>query len=350
MHFLRRQTALVIAFLGLLSATAYGAQKTDVVVLANGDRITGEIASLQLGQLKFKTDDAGTLYLEWDKLIRVIATTRVFDVSTTDGRRFLGSLEQTADRELRIMTATGNLVMVPMLDVTELAPIGASFWTKLDGSVSAGYNYTKSSGVGQLNFNSDTVYRRPAFSARLTASLTQTHTEESGTDNVSYIQGSYLRFRGGRWFVGGSGRFETNESLGIKLRSQAGGVYGPRLINSNRQQMGIAGGLAVNDERGVDVEPVVNLEGLVQFWWSYYRYDSPKSNLDVDFQYYPSLSSLGRQRVQFNGSFKHEVFKDFTTSLTLYDSYDSRPPNTAFDTNDIGVVISIGWSVLMANG
>ena len=343
MHALRRRIALVIAFLGLLSATAYGAEKTDVVVLANGDHITGEINSLQRGQLQFKTDDAGTLYLEWDKLVSVVATTRVFDVSTTDGRRFLGTLVMTGNRVLEVMTAIGN-VMLPMLEVTALTPIGASFWSKLDGSVSAGYNYTKSSGIAQLNFNSDTVYRRPAFSARLTASLTQTDQENEEPDRRAYIEGSYVRFRSQNWFVVGQGRFETNESLGIKLRSQGGFAYGPRLINTNRQQMGIAGGIAVNDERGVDVEPVVNVEGLVLFQWSYFRYDSPKSNIDVSFQYYPSLSNAGRQRVQFDSTLKHEVLKDFTVSLNFYDSYDSRPPNTAFDTNDLGVVFSIGWT------
>ena len=48
--------------------------RTDVVTLANGDRITGEIVRLERGRLEFKTDDAGTLYLEWDKLVSLVAT------------------------------------------------------------------------------------------------------------------------------------------------------------------------------------------------------------------------------------------------------------------------------------
>ena len=42
-------------------------------------------------------------------------------------------------------------------------PIGASFWAKLDGSVDAGFTYTRSSGIAQTTLNSDTVFRRPAF-------------------------------------------------------------------------------------------------------------------------------------------------------------------------------------------
>ena len=65
-----------------------------------------------------------------------------------------------------------------MLEVATITPIGSSFWTKLDGSLDLGYSYTKSSEISQLNFNSNTLYRRPAFEARLTASATVTTNAE----------------------------------------------------------------------------------------------------------------------------------------------------------------------------
>ena len=51
-----------------------------------------------------------------------------------------------------------------MPEVTIIRAIGGSFWRQLDGSVDAGYNYTQSSGVAQLNVNSDTILRRPGVS------------------------------------------------------------------------------------------------------------------------------------------------------------------------------------------
>ena len=50
-----RCTAAGLALLTMVSGTAY-AQKTDVVRLANGDRFTGEVTSLNRGQLTFSTD------------------------------------------------------------------------------------------------------------------------------------------------------------------------------------------------------------------------------------------------------------------------------------------------------
>jgi len=44
-----------------LAATPLSAQKADTVALRNGDRIVGEIKSLDQGALTYKTDDVGTL-------------------------------------------------------------------------------------------------------------------------------------------------------------------------------------------------------------------------------------------------------------------------------------------------
>ena len=55
---------------------------------------------------------------------------------------------------------------LPMPDVTLITPIGRRFWSKIDGSIDAGFSYTRSSGIAQLNLNSDTVYRQPAFAGR----------------------------------------------------------------------------------------------------------------------------------------------------------------------------------------
>jgi Protein of unknown function, DUF481 len=332
-----------VALMVSASAAAHAQGRTDIVTLANGDRITGEVVRLERGRLEFKTDDAGTLYLEWDKLISVVAT-RIVEVVTGDGRRFLGSLGRANDRFITVVSPAGTTALA-MSEVTIIRQIGGSFWRKLDGSVDAGFSYTRSSGVAQLNFNSDTVYRKPGSQARLTGSLTITQTEDDpGRDDRGSVEASYLRYPWREWFIVSTGRFESNESLGVTLRSQIGVATGPRLINSNRAQMSLGGGLVFNDERGVDVEPTQNTEALFVFQTSFYTYDRPKTNLDINLQYYPSLSNIGRNRLQLDASVKREFLKDLFVGLSLYNTYDSRPPNPTANTNDIGVVVSIGWS------
>ena len=328
----------------LLTSTAPAvAQRTDIVTLANGDRITGEIIRLDRGRLEFKTDDAGTLYLEWDKLTSVVAA-RLFEVGQEDGTKYLGTLTSPAPRSLAVSTPGGE-VPLPMLDVTHITPIGTSFWSKIDGDIDLGFSYTQSSGIAQLNLNSDAVHRRPASQIALSLSLTATYEDdEEGRDDRGSFETSYLRYPWKRWFMTVVGRFETNESLGLTLRSQVGGAVGPRLVNSNRAQLVVGGGLVVNDERGVDVAPTQNLEALLLFGTSFYTYDRPRTTLDITLQYFPSLSDPGRHRVQFDAGVKQELLKDFFVSVSGYNTFDGRPPNPAFSNNDVGLVLSVGWS------
>jgi hypothetical protein len=243
------------------------------------------------------------------------------------------------------VTGPGGTVSLPLYEVTLITPIGQSLWRKLDGSFDAGFSYTKSSGITQLNLNSDTVYRRPRFEGRLKASATLTQQKAGGArDDRGSIEASYVRYRWPRWFVGAAGRFETNESLGLTLRSQVGIATGPRLVNTNRAQLLLGGGVVFNDERGVDAEPTQNVEALLTFETSYFTYDRPRTTLDVALEYYPSLTDWGRQRLQLDAYVKREFWKDLFLSLSLYNSFDSRPPNPAFANNDIGVVLSVGWS------
>jgi hypothetical protein len=116
----------VLLFVFLCLAGTARAQRTDVVRMANGDRITGEVKKLDRGQLEFKTDDVGTIYFEWDKIVSLEAMGQ-FYVSMSDGRQFLGSLSAGDPRSLVIVEASGP-VSVPTYAVTLITPIGASFW------------------------------------------------------------------------------------------------------------------------------------------------------------------------------------------------------------------------------
>ena len=337
------KTVAAIALACSLDPAASAQGRTDVVTLANGDRITGEVVRLDRGRLEFKTDDIGTLYLEWDNLVSLV-TTRLVEVTTSDGLTFLGSLGQTTARSIAV-ASTDATAQLAMRDVTEINTIGRGFWRKIDGAIDVGFSYTRSSGIAQLNLNADVMYRQPRAQTRLTASFTQTQqSDEEGRDDRGALEASYRRYPRPRWFVTAVGRFETNESLGLTLRSQIGGAFGPRLVNSNRAQLTLGAGMSFNEEQGVDVEATQNLEALLMFQTSYFTYDRPKTNLDLSVQYYPSLTDPGRERLQLDVAGKREFFKDLFLSLSVFYTLDTRPPNPDADTYDVGVLWSIGWT------
>ena len=344
---LRLPLLLAIALVAVSGGTVWAADKTDVVTLQNGDRFTGEILNLNRGRVELKTDNAGTIEIEWDNVASIVSRRR-FTITMTDGTLLIGTLgSSTQGATVALVTDAGER-RLSMLDITAIEPLGQSFWAKLAGSVGAGFNYTRSSGVSQFTLNSDTTYRRPAFVLTMKGSATLTgqsdEDADEGTGAVANAEFMYERYRGRRWFVAGATQFETNESLGLRLRSQVGGLLGARLVNTNRAQFQIGAGVTGNREQGVDVETTTNVEGLVMLKTSYYTYDRPKTNFDAAVQYYPSLSNWGRQRFHLDSSVRREILKDFYVSLNLYDTFDSAPPNPDAARNDVGVSLSLSWS------
>ena len=319
------RAVVVLVIVSAWSVPAWGQAKTDVVTLLNGDRITGEIVALDRGRLEFKTDDAGTIYFEWTKLATVTST-NLFDIGTASGGRLLGRL-RSPNAGTVLITGIGDVISLPMSEVTRLEPIGVSFWTKLEGSVNAGFSYTRSSGIAQTNLNSDLEYRQPEFAFRLAAAATVTYRtdEENRRDDQGAINVSFVRYRGARWAFSGVGRVETNESLGLVLRTQGGGLVGQRLVNSNRAQFEFGGGIMANEEQGIDTSPTQNLEGVFAVKSSYYTYDRPKTNLDATLQYYPSLSHWGRQRLQVDVGGQARVVQGFPRRLQPVRQLRQRP-------------------------
>jgi hypothetical protein len=330
--------------IGLLAATASPAwaQKADVVTLNNGDKITCEVKLLDHGQLKVSTDDLGTIYIEWLKIVSV-TTKGTFQVETSSGLHLLGRLATSQPGSLAVVSDTAPVV-VAMNTVVSIAPIGRSFWSKLDGSLDVGTSYTQSSGVGQLNVNGSVTFRRPSLQLSLTGSSYFTHQE--GADNTSRHN---LQFSSARSILKQSlwmllAAIDRNQELGYDLRSTVSAGVGHYFVRSNRAILVLGGGLSVNEELPVDGEGVENLDGLISFRQSYFTYDFPKTDLSLSTDVFPGLSQWGRVRVEFNGSFKREIVHDFTVGLTVYDSYDNKPPTAEARKNDVGITFTIGYT------
>ena len=62
-------TRLVAALIAIvLSGTCWARDKTDVIFMTNGDRLTGEIKQLEHGKLLLSTEAMGQVLIEWDDI------------------------------------------------------------------------------------------------------------------------------------------------------------------------------------------------------------------------------------------------------------------------------------------
>ena len=337
---------LIIAALALLlvSAGPALAAKTDIIVLRNGDRLTGEIVQMRQGKLQVKTDDAGTLSIEWDK-IASIATAALFDVTMHDGSRLLGRFAPAAGAvpSLEVIGLDGTAT-VAMADIASLATIKSGFLHRIDGSMDLGGSYTQSSGVGELFFDAEATYRRPAFlySAHFTTNLTrQPDAPETSRYNLNL---AYTRFRQSPWYVSSFAYLESNRDLGFTFRGTGALTIGGYLARTNHVELLLAGGLAGGGESPVDAATVTNIDGTIVADLSVFSYDYPNTRIDLGLLVFPSFDDPGRVRLNLDAKFKRELFHDFFFSVSAYDAFDNRPKGASSKQNDFGGSLSFGWT------
>jgi hypothetical protein len=337
---LARVAWLVVCLLA--GARPVAAADTDLVVLRNGDRLHGEIKGMQYGRLQLSTTSMSTVYVEWDKVVGLVSP-NFFEFELTDGSRYYGSLEP-ADAGLLAVALEGQTTALAAPRVVRIRPIKSSFWDRIDGSISLGASYTRSSEIGQGSLTISVGTKRPAF--EVTTDFSTTITVQPGQDDQSrtVLSASYLKLLRNRWFVPGTGKLESNNDLGLDLRSSAGVGIGRYVVQTNRSLLGAAGGLVVNRENPVEGDSTTNVEAFAGATYEYFTYDTPKTSIDVTFLLFPSLSVGGRYRTDVSLSLSREIVKDFTIGMTAYDSYDSKPPAGSSSTHDFGISLNVGWT------
>ena len=340
-----RPAGLLLAALGLFfggSSVALAA-RTDVIVLRNGDHITGEVLQMRQGKLQVKTNDAGTLSIEWDKVASV-TTAASYDVTMRDSRRLFGRLRPAAAGSLDLVADDGSVTTIPTADIVWFAQIKNTFWSRFEGSFDLGGSYTRSSGIADVALDAGAQYRRPSY--RYSASFSTNLTREEGGDSTSRysLKLNYTKFLSNQWFVSPFALFESNRELGFTFRGSGALSVGRYVLQSNHAEVMLAGGMSAGREDPVDASSVANLDALGVLDFSIFTYDYPTTRIDFSTLVFPSLDDPGRVRINADAKIKRELFKDFFVGVSAYDAFDSKPKAAAARRNDFGGALTFGWS------
>lgn len=317
--------------------------KTDTIVLTNGDRVTGEVIRQEAGVLEFNTDTMGRIYVEW-RFISKITSNKIHSVETLDGVRWLGKLEKPEQGDHIIVNSSNELKEFDTQDVVSIWPVEATFWRKVDLDVSLGFDYAKSTEI--TNFALAADFAHTTDDRRTEASLRSDITVQNiGDDqhrNQLQINHNYL-FKKGR-FRSVFGSIEGNDAIGVDLRTSAGAGLGHYFLKTNRQWLTLTGGLLATHETPTDGDSQTNLEAAASVRYRYFRFAQPERNLDTTLSVFPSVTDWGRVRSDLRTTFKLEFFKDLFWAMEFYASYDSDPISTNAEKSDYGVATSLGWS------
>lgn len=339
---MNRPMRALSALLFLAPALVF-ADKTDIVILKNGDRITGEVKSLQARILEFDTDPMGTVAIEWRYIDQVISKDNQ-SVDTTDGRRFLGRLTTVEGSDNIGIQTDGQVEELDPDKVFSVWPVKSTFWERSDFDISVGLDYQKSTEIADLNLAVNWLHRK--FDRLTEASLRSdvTRQPEADDQNRYQLQVSHQYIRPDRRFNAWLGSAESNESLGLDYRVYAGGVYGKYLLRRSDYWFSLAGGLVATEEKYTSVSGNTSLEAVLSAQFNLYRYADPERSLQSRLTLFPSVTEFGRLRSDFRTTFKLELVNNLYWSMELYYQGDSDPPPQAVNSTDYGVTTSLGWS------
>jgi hypothetical protein len=316
---------------------------TDVIVFENGDRLTGEIKSMERGRLRFKTDATGTIDIQWDK-VAFIGSDQNIQVEMISGVRHFGHVKMDEDEFTVLVETGGGPVELENSRIAKMNPIDQTGIRDIDIDISAGYNFTKASDVQQFNFaiNGDYRTRERIISANFSSLFSNSDSNEKSQRQLLGL--NYTRLRSNRWLNDGSLRFEQNDELDLNLRTSLGSGIGRILKQSNRALLVVRAGLQVTRENIVgEPEDVDSLESYFSGKLDWFRYDSPELNWSTNLEVIPSLTESGRVRVEFDTNLKWEIVGDLFWMLEFYSSYDSQPQSETGSNNDHGVITSVSY-------
>jgi hypothetical protein len=329
-----RSIILIIAGLFLLVSENSGASsKIDTIYLQEGDRITGEVKSLENNYLKFSTDDVGTVNIKWTNIdsVKVLNKMRIL---LADGQIYYGILMPSGeDGSCYIWATIGDPRLTPLVDIVMLSPLEDKFFHRITGTLSSGFSYTKASDILQVSLNGTLKYTAQKNQIKIAYDGILTQQDSSASTQRQSGNLDFIRILSRNWFVISSLTAESNSEQDLDLRTGLSGGGGKSLVHSNSSNLYIAAGIQASRELSKgDVQN--SLESFFSSNYSIFIYDSPKITFNLTGKLAPSLSDFGRIRADIDSNISWEIFNDFYLKWTFYYSYDSRPLSTTASKGD----------------
>ena len=339
---------LTICFLLAWATVSAHASTRDLVIMKNGDRLTGEISKLDNGILYFSVDYvSNSIQLDWLQ-VESVKSPAVFQVVLKDGSHLAGTIGKVPskkapgkDFEIR---AGNSAVSAAGPDVIGIETRKRNFWKQLTGSLDFGSDFTSGNNQVSLATNASASYSTTRWRGGVNLTSSFSGQTNSSTTNLQELSATLERFMGKNSSVIGLSDFLHSSQQDLQLRSTLGGGYGQYLFRTNKNSgLWILGTVYTHEQFEADAAqpPSQNIEALLGAKYQLLRFD--RYNLQSYCFLFPGLSDAGRIRATTKTTFYVKLPNNFYTNLSFWDNYDSRPPSTA-KKNELGISSGVGWT------
>jgi len=338
----------------LMVAPLLARESTDVIVMKNGDHLTGEIKGLSGGVLYVSMSYIlGTSDVQWSKVDH-IESKQLFLVKTEDGAVYTGALS-TAEiaggrpMTIQVVESSSKQVELERRTVVQMDQTSERFWQRFNGDINTGIQYSKGNQSTQYNLSSDLGYPRERWSAF--ASYNSTLSSSTGASAATRNQlnlGAQRLLRWSNWFYAGEGSLLQSSEQNINLQSGVGGGIGRYLANSNHATIFLLAGFGFQRTQyapSVFISAPQNVAtGMLAGSMKLFRFN--KTTLNLTGAVFPAISDPGRVYTNLNVAYYIKLSGSLSWNVSFYGNWDNQPPPT-FSGSDYGT--SSGLSITFGN-
>lgn len=330
------RTLLVLLF-------AMGALRADVVLFANGDRVSGQVISADAKTVVIKTPYAGELKIDRSAVSEVRVEAPMY-VTLAEGAVIVSKVE-TAEKNVRLVQPDGLVKTVSPAEITAVRneaaqkafereeerwkhPSFNDFWrgsmtfaiantsgNARTSTISTAANAVREAGKNVLALNFSQIY------------ATQSTTEPFGA-TANRISGSIRADRraNGRLFLYGINAYDYDRFLSLDLRSVFGGGLGYKAWASKRGSLELSGGSNWNREKFSREEgPLIRNSGEAAVGQELTLQLLSRLKLFERAGFFPNLTNRGEYRFNFDANAAVPVMKWLEWTVGVNDRYLSNP-------------------------
>jgi len=338
---------LMFLLLLVMSKSSFAQVKKDTLFFNNGEVLIGELKQIAHGLVTFDSDGVGLITIKMYKVRSAHTTLGILRIeTTTTNQKLYGRLEPTKSRDTVYVVDGNNRTKVPLNKINSVTTFRRSFFDQLDGNVSAGFSFSHSSSIGQVNLNGDIKYTTRWLETELTISTLSTidssrFTRDQETEQLS----SYHYINSSDWFAAVVISHQRNEELSLAHRYQGLLGGGNKFLTEETVDALVLTGLAFSQEKSIDGQSnsgaEVEIPLILQL--NFFKFTHPNMQITMNNAGYLSLTQAGRYRYDGNITFAWELIKNFSLTINLYSNFDSKPLDIGSSRIDYGLVMGLAY-------
>ena len=345
-----KTSIIVLIAVVSLSSALCARENTDIVVMKNGDRLTGQVKGLDAGVLYVSLPYVvQTLSVDWTTVVR-IESSQLFLVRTQSGAVYRGMLEMSAKDDepihIEVLEAPEQPMSLAPREVVEISETSSNFWQRFNGQVNLGTTFSKANNNFQYTLGSAAEYLRERWSTSV--AWNSNLSDSSGVDAATRNQvgGSYSHLlRKENTFYSGIFEFLQSSEQGIERQTSLGGGIVHHFKNTNKTKIAILGGFVWQNahyDQAVSAVPTQNLgAGMIAGELKLFKFN--KTNFNLTAVLFPVLTDAGRAKFNTNAAYYVKLPGNLSWNVSFYGNWDNRPPST-FSGSDYGTSSGLSWT------